>query len=60
MHHKNVGNNLLKFAIYIQLKELGVEPYIIGIHKTSEDIRFLNKTTHPRIIKSFNEIKKND
>ena len=59
-HLKNVGNNLLKFAIYIQLKELGVEPYIIGIHKISEDIRFLNRTTHPRIIKNFSEIKKND
>ena len=60
MHHKNVGNNLLKFAIYIQLKELGVEPYIVGKHKVSQDIRFLNRTTHPRIIQNFNEIKEND
>ena len=59
-HHKNVGNNLLKFAIYIQLKELGVDPYIIGTHKNSEDIRFLNRTTHPLIINNFNEIKKDD
>ena len=59
-HHKNVGNNLLKFAIYIQLKKLGLEPYIIGKHKIDEDIRFLNRTTHPRIIKNFNEIKKKD
>ena len=60
MHHKNVGNNLLKFAIYMQLKELGVEPYIVGKHKVSQDIRFLNRTTHPRIIQNFNEIKEND
>ena len=59
-HHKNVGNILLKFAIYKQLKELGVEPYIIGKHKLTHDIRFLNKTTHPRIIKNYNEIKEND
>ena len=60
MHLKNVGNNLLKFSIYTQLKELNVEPYIIGTHMPSEDIRFLNRTTNLRIIKYFNEIKIND
>ena len=60
IHHKNIGNNLLKFAIYTQLKELGVEPYIIGTYSFNEDISFLNRTTNPRIIKSFNEIKRND
>ena len=59
-HHKNVGNNLLKFAIYTKLKELGVEPYIIGEHFKNQNISFLNRTTHLRIIKSFNEIKEND
>ena len=57
-HQKNIGNNVLKFARYIQLKELGLKPYIIGIHMISQNIRFLNNTTHLRIIKDFNEIKK--
>ena len=59
-HHKNVGNILVKFAIYTKLKELGVEPYIIGKHRISDDISFLNNTTHLRIINNFNEINKND
>ena len=26
----NIGNNLLKYAIFIKLKELGFDPYIVG------------------------------
>ena len=50
----------MKFAIYTQLKELGVEPCIIGKHLKFNDIRFLNRTINPRIIKEFNEIQEND
>ena len=62
-HHKNIGNNLLKFAISTKLKELGVQPYIIGIHGfrgVKQSISFINRTTNLRIVKDFKEIKKTD
>lgn len=61
-HSQNVGNNLLKYAIYIKLVELGFEPYIIGVmHNNNPNISFINNTIKIRIIKkNFSEIKKND
>ena len=59
----NVGNNLLKYAISIKLKELGYIPYIIGTRKKSNNsnITFINQTTNLVIIQNnFNEIKKDD
>ena len=58
-HHKNVGNNLLKYAIYIQLKNLGVEPYIVGYHIKSNNIDFLKRETKLDIVKNFSNIKPN-
>ena len=60
-HGTNIGNNLLKYAIFTKLSELGFEPYLIGFWKLNTDISFINKTTKLRIIKkNFSEIKRND
>ena len=34
----NIGNNLLKYAIFIKLKELGFDPYIIGNLRNNANI----------------------
>ena len=39
-NHNNIGNNLVKFSMFIKLKELGFEPIIIGITNKNEN----NKT----------------
>ncbi len=60
-HGQNVGNNLLKYAMFIKLKELGFEPYIIGYLRPGNNISFLNDTINIRCIKrSFREIKRDD
>ena len=41
-----IGNNLLKYAISIKLKELGFQPYIIGTLWKNYDISFLKKNTN--------------
>ena len=43
-HNVNVGNNLVKYAISIKLKELGYIPYIIGTRKKkhNSNITFIN------------------
>lgn len=57
-HEINIGNNLLKYAIFVKLSELGFKPYIIGTLFNNYDISFLKKNTNCIIIKnSFNEIK---
>ena len=59
-HEINIGNNLLKYAIFIKLKEFGFKPYIIGTHWKNFDISFVKKKTKCIIIKkNFSEIKKN-
>ena len=60
-HEINIGNNLLKYAMFIKLKELGFKPYIIGTRWKKYDITFVKNNTNCIIIKkSFSEIKKND
>ena len=60
-HQVNIGNNLIKYAIFMKLSELGFEPYIIGTHYKNYNITFIKKTTNLIIIKNnFSEIKKND
>ena len=60
-HESNVGNNLIKYAISIKLKELGYKPYIIGTHWENRNIAFINQTTNLIIIhNNFSEIKKDD
>lgn len=60
-HEANVGNNLIKYAISIKLKELDFIPYIIGTHLQNFNITFLKENTNCIIIKeNFTEIKRND
>ena len=61
-HETNIGNNLIKYAMTIKLKELGYIPYIIGtVWKRFNNIEFINQNTNLVIIKNnFSELKKND
>lgn len=60
-HSQNIGNNLLKYAIFIKLSELGFDPYIVGIKNFNQNISFLEKYTKIMLIKkNFSEIKIND
>ena len=60
-HSQNIGNNLLKYAMFVKLKELGFEPQMIGYLFPQNNISMLNKTINIRIIKSsFREINKTD
>ena len=60
-HEVNIGNNLIKYAISIIIKQLGYIPYIVGTHWNNFNITFINKTTNLIIIKNnFSEIKRND
>lgn len=60
-HSQNIGNNLLKYAIFIKLTELGCEPSIIGMKDFNHNITFIQNLIKIRIIdQSFTEIKKHD
>ena len=61
-HEANIGNNLLKYAMFTKLKELGYIPYIIGtLWEKYNNIEFINQTANIVIIKNnFSEIKMND
>ena len=60
-HSQNIGNNLLKYAMYIKLSELGFDPYIVGLKNYNQNISFLQKNTKIKFIKkNFNEVKEND
>lgn len=61
-HEANIGNNLVKYAMFIIFKELGFEPWIIGtLWNINSNITFLQQTTNLRIIKkNFSEIKRKD
>ena len=58
---QNIGNILLKYAIFTKLSELGFEPYIVGRRIKRHDISLLLQTTNVRIINdNFSEIKQNE
>ena len=59
-HHQNIGNNLLKYAVFIKLSQLGFKPYLIGKQLYRSNITFLYQNTNIRIIKKFSEIKEKD
>lgn len=59
-HSQNVGNNLLKYAIYIKLSELGYHPFLVGKACINHNISFLLKNTKVRLINEFSEIKENE
>ena len=59
-HSQNVGNNSLKYAIFIKLSELGYSPYIVGKKYLNHDISFIKKHVNLRVINNFSEIKERD
>lgn len=59
-HSQNVGNNLLKYAMFIKLSELGFSPYIVGKQYYNHSISFINKHVNLRVINNFSEIKEKD
>ncbi len=59
-HSQNVGNNLLKYAMFIKLSELGYFPIIVGTKFFNNNISFIKKAVNMRLIKNFSEIKEND
>jgi hypothetical protein len=60
-HSQNIGNNLLKYAIYIKVGELGFDPYIVGQRYGKENISFILDNVQVRLINnSFKEIGEHD
>jgi hypothetical protein len=56
----NAGNNLVKFSMYIKLKELGFDPTIIAL-PTKKNIYFLKKHVKFKVIKkNFLELSEKD
>ena len=51
-NHNNIGNNLVKFAMFIKLKEYGFEPVIIGKTLQKDNIDFLKKYV---VLKEINQ-----
>ena len=58
-HHKNIGNNILKYAMFLQLKEMGVDPYIIG-YNFGKGIKFIAEKTNLVSIKNFKQLNQTD
>lgn len=60
-HCVNIGNNLIKYAISLILKELGFIPYIIGTKYGNHNIKFVERNTNLVVIKkNFSEINEKD
>jgi vacuolar-type H+-ATPase subunit F/Vma7 len=60
-HSQNCGNNLLKYSIFIEIKKLGYDPYIVGMRNKNVNISFIQNHVQLRLIKnSFQEINKKD
>ena len=60
-HSHNIGNNLVKFAIFIKLSELGYSPYIVErIRCKHHNISFISKTVNIKLIDNFSEIKEDN
>ena len=55
----NIGNNLVKFSMYILLRNLGFEPTMVA-PSDSYDLYFIKKYLNIREIKNFSEINEND
>lgn len=59
-NNNNIGNNLVKFAMFTKLKELNYDPVIIALTRY-ENIYFIKKHVNLIEIKnSFDELKRND
>jgi hypothetical protein len=55
---QNVGNMLVKFAMYTKLKEYGLIPIMISTSKKGDNIDFIKKHVKLKEIHSFVELKK--
>jgi len=51
-HSQNVGNFLVKYSMFIKLKEFGFKPIIISTTKKKVNLDFLNKNIQFKIIKN--------
>ena len=57
----NIGNNLVKYGMYMKLKEFGLEPVIIAKNKPNSNSYFIEKYTKFKEIKySYSELKEQD
>ena len=57
----NIGNNLVKYGMYMKLKEFGLEPVIIAKNKPNANSYFIEKYTKFKGIKySYSELKEQD
>ena len=57
----NIGNNLVKYGMYMKLKEFGLEPVIIAKNKPNANSYFIEKYTKFKEIKySYSELKEQD
>ena len=59
-HSQNIGNNLLKYAIFVKLSELGYSPYIVGKQDNNQNISFITNAANIRIINNFSDINEKD
>ena len=59
-HHANIGNNLVKYAMFIILSKYGNKPEIIGTNRGKFKLSFLKKNVNFRIVNNFSEIKQKD
>lgn len=59
-HSQNVGNLLVKFALFKKLKEFGLNPVMIAQNYKKVNISFINRTTILKHIKNFAELNEND
>ena len=50
-HSQNVGNNLLKYAMFIKLSELGYSPEIVGKRFENHNISFISNVVKLRLNK---------
>ena len=59
-HSQNVGNCLLKYAVFIKLSELGYSSYIVGKQYPNHNISFIQNVVNIRLIDNFSQINEDD
>ena len=59
-HLYNVGNMILKYAMATKLKQIGFDPYIIGVSNRKINISLLSQFINIRTTKNFSDIKHNE
>ena len=59
-HDINIGNYLIKYAMFVKLTELGYEPYIVTTNHLNVNISFLKSKTNIVDIQNYSDIKESD